>query len=60
MNYEINVSRDGNHLFATHPRSLSGVFEQTAIQLAEELKMKFPDCKVTLTKWVSYQESVDY
>lgn len=50
MDYEINVSREGRHLFATHERSLDNVTE--ARKLAREIQKGFPDCKVTLTSYM--------
>ena len=50
MEYEINVSRDGKHVFATHPRSLSGNDEK-AIGLARQFRKLFPACLVELTRY---------
>lgn len=47
MHYEINVSRKGKHLFATHPRSLTDSTE--AYKLFDEITKAFSDCEVTLS-----------
>lgn len=47
MHYEINVSRKGKHLFATHPRSLTDDAE--ANELFHEIARAFSDCEVTLS-----------
>jgi len=39
--YEINVSKDGDHLFATHERSLQSRRETR--ELLKLLKQKFPE-----------------
>jgi hypothetical protein len=50
--YDINVSKNGIHLFATHPRSL--VNEDDAKELAVLLRSKFPVSEgydVSVTYW---------
>lgn len=50
--FEINVSKDGRHLFATAPRSLTTRKEYEAA--LELLKEKFPEAEgysVTATYW---------
>ena len=50
--YEINVSVDGNHLFATATRSLKT--EEKAKKLAKLFKERFPESEgyeVSLTYW---------
>ena len=47
MWYEINVARNGKHLFATAERSLTT--KKDAIALYNEFIELFPDCDVTLT-----------
>tara|TARA_B110000285_G_C14540642_1_gene344820 strand:+ start:161 stop:499 length:339 start_codon:yes stop_codon:yes gene_type:complete len=52
MSYEINVSLDGQHFFATHPRSLDGL-EQDAIDMYRLMVLKFPESegyKVSVSK----------
>lgn len=46
MYYEINVSENGKHLFATHERSLCT--EDEARALAKRLKAAFPQCRVDM------------
>lgn len=41
MHYEINVSLNGAHLFATHERSLTS--ERPAASLLQLFKAKFPE-----------------
>ena len=53
MSYEINVSKNGIHYFATHGRSLNG-FEEDAIKMAKHFKSVFPESDgylVTLTEY---------
>jgi hypothetical protein len=52
MWYEINVSKDGNHLFATHERSLDNKYD--ADDLYTLFLSKFPakeGYKLQMTKW---------
>lgn len=52
MYYEINVSKDGKHLFATDKRSIEFYWELEKIYLIFE--QKFPEYegyKITVTKW---------
>lgn len=60
MYYEINVSKNGQHLFATAERSI------TAIWKAEEVynlfKKKFPESEgyeISVTRWDKVGKSVD-
>lgn len=52
MHYEINVSKNGQHYFATAPRSLTeGV---VAHDMAAEFLVRFPKSEgfvVTMTRW---------
>ena len=43
MSYEINVAKDGKHLFATHERSLSSL-RQTA-EVVSRLEISFPEAE---------------
>lgn len=54
MSYEINVSENGKHLFATHERSL--LTEAAALALAKRLFIAFPHCEVSVTR----RETVGY
>lgn len=50
--YEINVSLNGNHLFATSPRSCVDIHKAKEVFL--ELEKRFPENEgftVTLTHW---------
>ena len=52
MSYEINISKNGKHYFATAERSLTSLGEAT--KLFNELKEFYPDSqgfKISLTKW---------
>lgn len=40
MHYEINVAKNGKHLFATHERSLTN--ERKALEVFTELRTRFP------------------
>lgn len=57
MNYEINISKNGNHFFATNERSLTHV--DKASEVLEVLKTKFPKSEgyaitITATRSVGY------
>jgi hypothetical protein len=41
MWYEINVSKDGRHYFATHERSIHSV--ERAVEIRERLKKSMPE-----------------
>ena len=50
--YEINVSKDGKHLFATAPRS--GVALRHSLEALTEIRSRFPKhegWEVTMTHW---------
>jgi len=50
MSYEINVSLNGRHYFATHTRSLT--YEPDALALFEHFKKLFPESEgYELTLW---------
>lgn len=52
--YEINVSLNGRHLFATAPRSFTDMTEAgyaVVAQVAQQLAAAFPGAQVTVTKW---------
>lgn len=48
VKYEINVSRNGKHVFATdsHIRNYD---KESIRKLVELFKVTFPDCKITVT-----------
>lgn len=48
MYYEINVSRNGKHLFATAERSLQT--SKQALTLYREFEAKFPDCEILISQ----------
>ena len=53
--FEINVSKDGKHLFATAPRSLPVHSDKSAIELYNLFNEKFPESdgyEIRVTKWV--------
>lgn len=43
MDYEINVSLNGRHYFATHPRSMRGMTLVNAISMARKFRERFPE-----------------
>lgn len=58
MRYEINVSRNGRHLFATAKRSLT--VEKKAVELARELAEWFTDCNITITRWEEKGQEIEW
>ena len=52
MYYEINVSRNGRHLFATAKHSLTD--QRSAAKLLAEFRAKFTDCQIRASY---YEES---
>lgn len=58
MRYEINVSRNGRHLFATAKRSLTD--ERKAIELARELAEWFTDCDISVTRWEETGRQIEW
>ena len=59
--YEINVSLNGCHFFATTKRSATNV--KTARRIFYELKKRFPEkdgFKITITGQVEYGEELDW
>lgn len=59
MYYEINVVKNGRHLFATHQRSLPVGEEKKVAAIIERLRIAFPEsdgCEIQLTR----QENVGY
>jgi hypothetical protein len=52
MWYEINVSKDGKHYFATHKRSIGTICR--AVEIRDRLKKAMPEeegFKFTITQW---------
>jgi hypothetical protein len=52
MWYEINVSKDGKHYFATHERSIGTINE--AVEIRDRLKKALPEeegFEFTITQW---------
>jgi hypothetical protein len=52
MWYEINVSKNGKHYFATHERSITTIKE--AVEIRDRLKKALPEeegFKFTITQW---------
>jgi hypothetical protein len=52
MWYEINVSKDGKHYFATHERSIGTI--DRAVEIRDRLKKAMPEeegFKFTITQW---------
>ena len=60
MYYEINVSLNGRHLFATAERSATN--EREAKRLYNLFKEKFPEAEgydITITKWEKIGEIIE-
>lgn len=60
MHYEINVSKNGGHLFATHERSIVS-FEKLK-EVVSIFQEKFPEnegYEVSVTEWSCTGKSVD-
>lgn len=60
MYYEINVSLNGRHLFATAERSATN--EWTAKKLHNLFKEKFPEAEgydITVTEWVKIGKIIE-
>jgi len=52
MWYEINVSKDGKHHFATHKRSIDNL--KKAVEIRDQLKQTMPESegyKYTITRY---------
>lgn len=61
MTYEINVSKNGAHYFATHERSLMTL--KDAMQLATHFSTVFPEdegYKVTLKKYETIGREIEF
>jgi hypothetical protein len=55
MHFEINVSLDGKHFFATHDRSIQDI--EKCKRVYSELADRFPKSEgfnITITKWESH------
>jgi hypothetical protein len=53
MGYEINVALNGQHLFATHERSMSNMLLEQAVDMLHLMAEKFPESDgyhVTMTE----------
>ncbi len=60
MYFEVNVSRNGYHLFATSPRSIQTV--STLRDTYAEIHKRFPESenfKVTVTEWKQEGQGID-
>ena len=52
MYYEINVSKDGKHLFATDKRSIKYYWElEKVYRIFEQAFPKYEGYKITVIKW---------
>jgi hypothetical protein len=52
MWYEINISKDGKHYFATHERSITTI--NKAVEIRDRLKKAMPEkegFEYTITQW---------
>jgi hypothetical protein len=55
MHYEINVTKNGKHFFATHARSATTSRE--AAKIYQEIATRFPESEgfgLTVTEWRSH------
>ena len=60
MSYEINVAKDGKHVFATHERSLSTLNQ--AAEVLKRLEIAFPETEgysITVSRWEKVGRTVD-
>jgi hypothetical protein len=60
MHYEINVSKNGYHYFATHERSIQT--EEQMKEIVHLFKQKFPESegyKITCTRWETQGTPID-
>jgi len=61
MGYEINVSQNGRHLFATHERSMSTKSLEQALDMMHMMTEKFPKrdgYRVTMTECATYRTDI--
>jgi hypothetical protein len=61
MGYEINVSLNGTHFFATHERSITT--QLSARNTCAIFKVKFPEdegYKVTVTEWRKTGREIEF
>lgn len=61
MYYEINVSKDGTHHFATHPRSITDEYKARIVM--DDLKSRFTKeqgFEITCTLWKTSGQSVTF
>lgn len=61
--YEINVSLNGVHYFATAPRSMRGMLPAAAVQFARGIRARFPKSEgfeVRLTRWEGSGQGVAF
>lgn len=60
MGYEINVSLNGKHFFATHERSITNIWKLQ--ELLPIFMEKFPEAegyKITVTEWQKTGKHMD-
>jgi len=63
MAYEINVSLNGTHYFATHDRSLQNHLTDKVKEIYEDFKQRFPESegfKITVTRFESTWTEMDW
>lgn len=61
MGYEINISKNGNHYFATAERSFGANIQKTK-QVYKELKSLYPEdkgFKITVTMYSNVGNTID-
>ena len=60
MYYEINVSKDGKHLFATDKRSIEFYWElERVYQIFEQKFPEYEGYKITVIKWTETGREID-
>ncbi len=60
MHYEINVSKDGQHLFATHERSIQSIYQlEPIVKIFKEKFLKSEGYDITVTEWKTQGQQVN-
>ena len=60
MSYEINVSLNGKHFFATHERSITSEKDlKEKVKVFKEKFTKFEGYQITATHWQSCGKGID-
>jgi hypothetical protein len=48
--FTINISKDGNHYFSVNCPDSKYSFDKV-MEIKDDIKSKFEDCEVTVTRW---------